>query len=74
MRKLAHAIGVLMIFQGAGGAIDQLGVHLQLFGALYVLKRLPFLDNYVIFANVVLAVLGFVVLAAAGRPAAERAA
>lgn len=70
MRTLGHAAGVFAVFQGVGGTIDQLGVHV--FGALYILKHLPFLHGHEICANVVLAVVGLVVLAAADRAPARK--
>ncbi|HEX6468101.1 MAG TPA: hypothetical protein VF069_03325 [Streptosporangiaceae bacterium] len=66
MRHLMRGLGLFLIFQGVGGTIDQLGVHL--FGALYVVKRLPFVDGYAIFTDVLLAILGLVALVAADRP------
>lgn len=70
MRKASQLLGMVMVLQGVGGAVDQLGV--RLWGGLFLAKHLEFLAGYEIFANVVLAVVGVVVVVAADRVTAPR--
>lgn len=70
MRKLVQLVGVVLVLQGVSGAIDDLavqpflGIFLNLFNRV-VLPRLGFLAGYELFANLILAVLGVVVVVAA---------
>ncbi len=72
MRTPVQLLGLLMILQGVSGAIDHVarqpffGIFLNLYNRL-VVSRVDFLAGYELFANLILAVLGVVVIVAAGR-------
>jgi|GEM_PF-1073288 len=72
MRKPMQVLGVVMILQGVSGAIDHLAVQ-PFFGPLlnffnrFVVPRVDLLAGYELFANLILAVLGFVVVTVAER-------
>ncbi len=72
MRELIRLLGLLMVCQGVSGAIDHLGVQpfmgafLNLFNRVIV-SRLDFLAGYELFANLLLAALGAILLVTAGR-------
>jgi hypothetical protein len=75
MRKAIQALGLLMVLMGISGAIDHLAVQpffafLNLVNRV-VIPRLDFLDGYELFANLLLAAVGFVllVLSDADQPA-----
>ena len=66
MRRAIQALGVLMVLTGISGAIDHLAVQpffafLNLVNRV-VIPRLDFLDGYELFANLLLAAVGIVVL------------
>jgi hypothetical protein len=66
MRKAIQALGLLMVLMGISGAIDHLAVQpffafLNLVNRV-VIPRLDFLDGYELFANLLLAAVGVVVL------------
>jgi hypothetical protein len=66
MRKAIQSLGVLMVLMGVSGAIDHLAVQpffafLNLVNRV-VIPRLDFLDGYELFANLLLAAVGVVVL------------
>jgi hypothetical protein len=77
MKKSFQLLGIVMVLQGVSGAIDHLAVQpffgffLNLFNRV-VLPRLGFLDGYELFANLILAVLGAVVVVAVDRLGANR--
>jgi hypothetical protein len=70
MRKPIQLLGIVMILQGISGAIDHLAVQpffgplLNLFNRV-VIPRVDLLAGYELFANLILAVLGVVVVIAA---------
>lgn len=72
MRKPLQAFGIILFLQGVSGAVDHLavqpffGVFLNLFNRV-IIPRLGFLTGYELYANLVLAVLGIVVVLAADR-------
>ncbi|MFI7053333.1 hypothetical protein ACIBLB_14860 [Streptosporangium canum] len=72
MRKIIQLLGIVMVFQGVSGAIDQVAVQ-PLFGMFLnffnrvILPRLDFLTGYEIFANLTLAASGAVLAIAAER-------
>ncbi|MFC6085638.1 hypothetical protein [Sphaerisporangium aureirubrum] len=73
MRKAIATIGFIMTVQGVSGAIDHLAVQ-PFFGPILnffnrqIIPRLDFVTGYELFANLLLASLGVVVMfAAAGR-------
>jgi hypothetical protein len=70
MRKLLEALGVLIVLQGAGGIIDQLGARLWL--GLFAIDRSGWFTGHEIFANAILATLGVVLIAAVSRTAGPR--
>ncbi|MQA88123.1 MAG: hypothetical protein GEV03_26765 [Streptosporangiales bacterium] len=65
MRRLVQVLGVVMVLQGVGGIVGRLFFPLP--DGLFVVTYLPFLAGYEIFANLVMAVLGVVMLVAADR-------
>lgn len=70
MRKAIQLLGIVMVLQGISGAIDHLavqpffGMFLNTFNRVIV-PRVDFLAGYELFANLILAVLGVVVVIAA---------
>jgi len=58
---------VVMVLQGTGGIIDQLGGRLWL--GLFAINRSGWFTGYEIFANGILAVLGTVLIVAVTRGA-----
>ena len=72
MRKPIQLLGVVMVLQGVSGAIDHIarqpifGTFLNLYNRL-VVQRLDFLSGYELYANLILAALGVVVVVAAER-------
>jgi hypothetical protein len=72
MRKPMQVLGIVMILQGISGAIDHLAVQ-PFFGPLlnffnrFVIPRVDVLAGYELFANLILAVLGVVVVTFAER-------
>ena len=69
MRKIVEFAGVVLLAVGVGGTIDHLAVQ-PIFGFLNVLNRVVFprlVPDHVLYANLVVAALGLVVLVAAGR-------
>ncbi|MEV6986375.1 hypothetical protein AB0M95_34670 [Sphaerisporangium sp. NPDC051017] len=72
MRKPIQFAGLFMILQGVSGIIDHLwvqpffGVVLNFFNRV-VIPRVAFLSGHEIFANLILAALGVVVVVAAER-------
>jgi hypothetical protein len=72
MRKSVQLVGVVMVLQGVSGAIDHLaiqpifGIFLNLYNRL-VVQRFDVFDGYELYANLILAVLGVVVIVAAER-------
>jgi hypothetical protein len=70
MRKPVQLLGIVMVLQGVSGAIDHLAVQ-PFFGPVlnffnrFVVPRLDVLDGYELFANLILAILGVVVVVAA---------
>lgn len=73
MRNALQLAGLVMVLQGVSGAIDHLavqpfmGILLNLFNRV-VIPRVDLLADHALFANLALAVLGLVVMAAADRP------
>ena len=65
MRKLFELLGVLMVIQGAGGIIDQLGG--RLWYGLFAINWSGWFTGYEIFANGILAVLGMALIVAVTR-------
>jgi hypothetical protein len=71
MRNAIQALGLVLTLMGISGAIDHLAVQ-PIFGFLnvvnrVVLPRLDFLDGFELFANLLLAAIGVVVLILADR-------
>jgi hypothetical protein len=72
MRKPIQLLGIFLVLQGVSGLIDHLavqpffGVVLNFFNRI-VIPRVGFLAGHEIFANLVLAALGVVVVIAAER-------
>ncbi|GAA3835709.1 hypothetical protein GCM10022226_66650 [Sphaerisporangium flaviroseum] len=70
MRNILQLLGVVMVLQGVSGAIDHLavqpfmGAFLNLFHRVIV-SRLDFLTGYELYANLILAILGAVLVIAA---------
>jgi hypothetical protein len=65
MRVFLEAVGILAVIQGVGGAVSDSG--------WFVINRLPFLEDYTVFAGIILAVLGVALwLAAASQKKGER--
>jgi hypothetical protein len=70
MRKPIQLLGIVMVLQGISGAIDHLaaqpffGLFLNFFNRV-ILPRLDALTGYELFANLILAALGVVVVIAA---------
>ena len=73
MRNIIQFVGFVMVLQGISGAIDHLavqpfmGILLNLFNRV-VIPRVDLLADHALFANLGLALLGLVVMAAAERP------
>ena len=73
MRNAIQVVGFVMVLQGVSGAIDHLAVQpfmsilLNLFNRV-VIPRVDLLADHALFANLALALLGLVVMAAADRP------
>jgi hypothetical protein len=66
MRRAIQTLGLVLTLMGVSGTIDHLAVQ-PIFGFLnlfnrVVLPRLDFLDGYELFANLLLAAVGIVVL------------
>jgi hypothetical protein len=73
MRSALQFIGVVLVAAGVSGSIDHLLGHQPIFGFLNVVNRvlIPRVDalaGYELYANLSVAVLGVVVVAAAGVP------
>lgn len=69
MRKIVEFAGAVLLVVGISGTIDHLAVQ-PIFGFLNVLNRVVFprlVPDHVLYANIVVALLGIVVLVAAGR-------
>ena len=72
MRNALQLVGFVMILQGISGAIDHLAVQpfmsilLNLFNRV-VIPRVDLLADHALFANLALALLGLVVMAAGER-------
>jgi hypothetical protein len=70
MRNPIQLLGIVMVLQGVSGAIDHLAVQ-PFFGPLlnffnrFILPRVDVLAGHELFANLILAVLGVVVVIAA---------
>lgn len=62
MRKLVQLLGAVLIFQGAGAIVDHF--VFRLWGELFLVRHLPFLAGYRLFASVILGVLGAVLMIA----------
>ena len=73
MRNALQLTGLVMVLQGLSGAIDHLavqpfmGILLNLFNRV-VIPRVDLLADHTLFANLGLALLGLVVMAAADPP------
>ncbi|WP_202638714.1 hypothetical protein [Bailinhaonella thermotolerans] len=69
MRKAIQFLGLVLVLQGVSGAIDHvavqpfMGVVLNFFNRV-VIPRLDFLTGYELYANLILAAFGAVVVAA----------
>jgi uncharacterized membrane protein YraQ (UPF0718 family) len=72
MRKTVQLVGLVMVLQGVSGTIDQLavqpfmGVLLNAFNR-YVVNKWDVFEGREIFANLVVAILGAVLIIAAER-------
>ncbi|MBG0812676.1 hypothetical protein [Planomonospora sp. ID82291] len=72
MRNPIQVLGVLLVLQGVSGTIDQVAVQpfmspfLNFFNRVIV-ERTDLLTGYEIYANLILAALGVVVVVAADR-------
>ena len=72
MRNALQLVGFVMVLQGISGAIDHLAVQpvmsilLNLFNRV-VIPRVDLLADHALFANLSLALLGLVVMAAGER-------
>ena len=72
MRNIIQFVGFVMVLQGISGAIDHLavqpfmGILLNLFNRV-VIPRVDLLADHALFANLSLALLGLVVMAAGER-------
>jgi hypothetical protein len=69
MRKVAELAGFVLLLMGVSGTIDHLAVQ-PVLGFLNVLNRLVFphvVPGHVLYANLVVALLGVLVLVAAHR-------
>lgn len=69
MRKVVELLGVLLLAMGVSGTIDHLAVQ-PILGFLNVLNRWLFpkvVPGYELYANLVVALLGLVLLLAATR-------
>ncbi|WP_158890418.1 hypothetical protein [Amycolatopsis anabasis] len=62
MKKALELIGTLLVIDGIAGIIHEFTGWFKLW---VIVRYLDFLDGYEIFANIVLAVLGVVVITAA---------
>lgn len=69
MRKVLEVAGFLLMVVGISGTIDHLAVQ-PIFGFLNVLNRFVFPDlvpGHELFANLITALLGFLIMVAAAR-------
>ncbi|MFG1945982.1 hypothetical protein [Nonomuraea sp. NPDC048826] len=72
MRKAIQIVGLVLALQGVSGAIDHVavqpffGIFLNFFNRV-IIPRIDALTGYELFANLTLAVLGVVLIVAAGR-------
>ncbi|GAA3966527.1 hypothetical protein [Thermobifida alba] len=72
MRQPLQTAGFLLMLMGLSGAVDHLyvqpfmGAFLNVFNRV-VIPRIDLLTGYELYANLSLAVLGFVVMVAGGR-------
>jgi hypothetical protein len=72
MRKAIAVVGFIMLVQGVSGAIDRLAVQ-PFFGPILnlfnrrVIPRLDVFTGYELFANLLLAALGALIMFAAAR-------
>jgi hypothetical protein len=69
MRKVVELVGFVLVFMGVSGTIDHLAVQ-PIFGFLNVLNRFVFpkvLPGYELYANLMVAVFGVILLVAAAR-------
>jgi hypothetical protein len=69
MRKVVELVGFVLVFMGISGTIDHLAVQ-PIFGFLNVLNRFVFpkvLPGYELYANLMVAVFGVILLVAASR-------
>lgn len=64
MKKIFEVAGFLLFVWGVGGVVHELTGWFKLWG---VVDRLDFLDGYEMFASIVLAVVGVVLMVAADR-------
>ncbi|QNP66190.1 hypothetical protein [Streptomyces genisteinicus] len=65
MRKLFEVAGFLLFLWGAAGVVHEVTGWFGLWG---VVRRLDFLEGYEMFAGIVMAVTGLVLMVAADRP------
>jgi hypothetical protein len=69
MRKVVELVGFVLVVMGISGTIDHLAVQ-PIFGFLNVLNRFVFpkvLPGYELYANLMVAVFGVILLVAAAR-------
>ncbi|WP_248960461.1 hypothetical protein [Sphaerisporangium perillae] len=72
MSKIVQFVGLVFALQGISGAIDRVAVQ-PFFGALLnffnrvIIPRVDLLTGYELYANLVLAALGVVMVLASGR-------
>ncbi|MFC3995625.1 hypothetical protein ACFOVU_06855 [Nocardiopsis sediminis] len=72
MRKAVQTLGLVVAAVGVSGTLDRLLGHQPIMGFLnvvnrFVIPRVDALAGYELFANLVIAVLGISVIAAAAR-------
>ncbi len=71
MRSALQFVGVVLVAAGVSGTIDRLLGHQPIFGFLnvvnrFLIPRIDALTGYELYANLSVAVLGVVVIAASG--------
>ncbi|MGW1139003.1 hypothetical protein [Streptomyces zhihengii] len=64
MKKLCEIAGFLLFLWGAAGVVHELTGWFELWG---VVRKLDFLDGYEMYASIVMAVTGLVLMVASDR-------
>jgi hypothetical protein len=71
MKKLCETVGFLLFVQGTAGLLHE---WFDWFRFLGVVRRLPFIRDYALFANIVLVVAGIAVMIASDSVKEEKEA